>query len=76
MTESKCKIPISVRVLQVNNYNEKRDGISQDWIIFFNKLNFAPILIPNKIEVDSFSDYQLYNKLYENNELKKWISLK
>ena len=27
------------------------------------------------LEVDTYSDYQLYNKLYENNDLKKWISL-
>jgi choline kinase len=27
------------------------------------------------LEVDTYSDYQLYNKLYEKNNLKKWISL-
>jgi putative glutamine amidotransferase len=51
------KIGISCRVTNAINYDEKRDSISHDWIIFFNKLNFSPILIPNKItHIDSFLD--------------------
>ncbi len=49
------KIGISCRVTNAINYDEKRDSISHDWINFFNKLNFSPIIIPNQIEhLDSF----------------------
>ena len=49
------KIGISCRITDAINYDEKRDSLSHDWIVFFNKLNFSPILIPNKIQnLDSF----------------------
>ena len=34
----------------IQSYNEKRDSISQDWMIFLQKLNLMPILIPNNID--------------------------
>ncbi len=44
------KIGISLRVQNIQPYNEKRDSISQDWMIFLQKLNLMPILIPNNID--------------------------
>lgn len=44
----KFKIGISLRVMKAPNYDEKRDALSHDWILFFEKLNIIPILIPNK----------------------------
>ena len=43
------KIGISLRVENIKKYEEKRDSISHDWIDLFKKLNFIPILIPNKL---------------------------
>jgi len=43
------KIGISLRVETIKKYEEKRDALSHDWIDFFEKLNFLPILIPNKL---------------------------
>jgi putative glutamine amidotransferase len=43
------KIGISLRVVDNQNYEEKRDAISHDWSQFFEKLNFIPILIPNAL---------------------------
>ena len=49
------KIGISLRVENIKKYEEKRDSISHDWIDFFKKLNFIPILIPNKLhDVEAF----------------------
>jgi|TARA_B110000438_G_scaffold32206_1_gene31734 putative glutamine amidotransferase len=49
------KIGISCRVTRAINYDEKRDSLSYDWTIFFNRLNLLPIFIPNKIKnLDSF----------------------
>ena len=44
------KIGISLRVETIEKYDEKRDTISHDWINFFQKFNFIPILIPNNLE--------------------------
>lgn len=52
---SKSKIGISLRVVTAQNYDEKRDALSQDWPIFLEKLNLHPIFIPN-----SLSDVQSY----------------
>ena len=41
------KIGLSLRVETISAYNEKRDAISHDWLAFFEKLDFFPILIPN-----------------------------
>jgi len=53
----KFKIGISLRVMKAPNYDEKRDALSHDWILFFEKLNVIPILIPNKTtNVSEFLD--------------------
>lgn len=49
MTSSKIKIGITLRVVNANNYSEKRDAISHDWTNFFEKMNFHPIHIPNTL---------------------------
>lgn len=46
---SKPRIGISLRVVNANTYNEKRDALSQDWPVFLEKLNFNPIFIPNTL---------------------------
>ena len=43
------KIGITLRVETFQEYNEKRDALGHDWFDFFQKLNFIPILIPNKL---------------------------
>jgi N5-(cytidine 5'-diphosphoramidyl)-L-glutamine hydrolase len=43
------KIGISLRVENIKKYEENRDSISHDWIELLTKLNFIPILIPNKL---------------------------
>lgn len=43
------KIGITLRVEKIKEYDEKRDALSHDWFNFFQKLNFFPILIPNKL---------------------------
>ena len=54
MNETK-RIGISLRVEHVKKYDEKRDVLSQDWILFLQKLNIFPILIPNNlVDVKSF----------------------
>ncbi len=54
---NKIKIGISLRIVKASNYDEYRDALSHDWTLFFKKLNFIPILIPNKLEnVSEFLD--------------------
>jgi len=49
------KIGISLRVVENQNYEERRDAISHDWSQFFEELNFIPILIPNTLSnIESF----------------------
>lgn len=50
MNNQKIKIGISLRVINAENYSEKRDGLSQDWSEFFKKFNSIPIFIPNNME--------------------------
>lgn len=51
----KKRIGLTLRVQTIKEYDEKRDAISQDWIQFFQKLDFLPILIPNQLpDVTSF----------------------
>lgn len=53
----KSKIGISLRIVKAPNYNENRDSLSHDWILFFEKLNFIPVFIPNKlVNVSEFLD--------------------
>ena len=50
MNNQKIKIGISLRVMNAENYSEKRDGLSQDWSKFFEKFDSIPIFIPNNME--------------------------
>ena len=50
MTKYEKKVGISLRVENIEKYNEKRDAISQDWIKFCNRAEFMPILIPNGLK--------------------------
>tara|TARA_Y100000590_G_C15723537_1_gene1014365 strand:+ start:1993 stop:2619 length:627 start_codon:yes stop_codon:yes gene_type:complete len=43
------KIGISLRVGTIEEYNEKRDQISQEWIVLLQELDLIPILIPNNL---------------------------
>jgi len=43
------KIGISLRVVNAQNYSEKRDALSHDWLPFFEKLNVLPVFIPNNL---------------------------
>jgi len=47
---SKIKIGISLRIVKEQNYNETRDALSHDMIIFLEKIGLCPILIPNKLK--------------------------
>ena len=49
MTDSKIKIGISLRVTNAEQYSEKRDALSHDWTLFFERINVFPVLIPNTI---------------------------
>jgi len=49
MKKYQIKVGISLRVENIEKYNEKRDAISQDWIKFCNRARFMPILIPNNL---------------------------
>ena len=49
------RIGISARIMNIEKFDEKRDAISHDWIDFLQKLEFLPILIPNKLrDVDDY----------------------
>ena len=55
MTHSRKRIGISLRIEHFERYNEKRNAISQDWLIFFKKANIFPVLIPNTLtDIKSF----------------------
>jgi N5-(cytidine 5'-diphosphoramidyl)-L-glutamine hydrolase len=49
MIHKRKRIGISLRVEHFKKNNEKRDTISQDWMMFLKKVNVFPILIPNTI---------------------------
>ena len=49
MKKYQRKVGISLRVENIEKYDEKRDAISQDWIKFCNRAGFMPILIPNNL---------------------------
>ncbi len=50
MVKRQKRVGISLRVENIEKYNEKRDTISQDWIRFCNCAEFMPILIPNGLK--------------------------
>ena len=55
MTHSRKRIGISLRIEHFEKHAEKRNAISEDWLIFFKKANIFPVLIPNTLaDVKSF----------------------
>tara|TARA_B110000438_G_scaffold88857_1_gene88336 strand:+ start:5288 stop:5920 length:633 start_codon:yes stop_codon:yes gene_type:complete len=58
---SRKYVGISLRVVLIDKFNEKRDAISQDWTKFLEKFNAYPILIPNTLSnvEDFFSKIQI-----------------
>ena len=57
MNDKKLKIGISLRVVNAEHYEEKRDALSQEWPQFFEKLGMIPIFIPNNIiNLESYLD--------------------
>ena len=50
MRHKKKRFGISLRVELIENYNEKRDVLSQEWTNFLQKLAITPILIPNTLD--------------------------
>ena len=51
--ESK-KIGITMRVVNAENYIERRDAISHDWPKFLKSINCIPVFIPNSSSTESF----------------------
>jgi putative glutamine amidotransferase len=49
MINQEIKIGISLRIIDAQNYKEKRDALSHDWPILFEKLKLIPIFIPNSL---------------------------
>ena len=49
MINSKLKIGISSRIINAENYDEKRDAISHDWPQFLEKIKSNIIIIPNTL---------------------------
>jgi len=49
MTKSKARIGITLRVVNEESYNEKRDALSQEWTFIMEKFDAFPILIPNTL---------------------------
>lgn len=47
MTIKKIKIGISQRIVNEQNYVEKRDALSHDWSNFLEKIDLIPVFIPN-----------------------------
>ena len=45
MTVKKIKIGISQRIVNEENYVERRDAISHDWSNLLEKIDFIPVLI-------------------------------
>ena len=43
------KIGITTRIVNAQEYEEKRDALSQDWVEFLEMENIIPILIPNNL---------------------------
>jgi putative glutamine amidotransferase len=51
------RIGITLRVVNADNYLEKRDAISHDWIPFLENMGMLPVFIPNTLSnVESFVD--------------------
>jgi N5-(cytidine 5'-diphosphoramidyl)-L-glutamine hydrolase len=57
MINSKLKIGISSRIINAENYDEKRDAISHDWPQLLEKIESNIIFIPNKLtNIEDFLD--------------------
>ena len=57
MKNKKLRIGITLRVENIEKYNEKRDAISHEWVNFIEKANGIPIFIPNTLtDTKSFLD--------------------
>jgi gamma-glutamyl-gamma-aminobutyrate hydrolase PuuD len=49
------RIAISTRVVEAIGYNEARDALAQDWVSYFNSLEYLPLLVPNNLtSVETF----------------------
>jgi N5-(cytidine 5'-diphosphoramidyl)-L-glutamine hydrolase len=44
------RVALSLRVLRAQTYEEVRDAISHDWIIWLEKRGHTPLLVPNALE--------------------------
>jgi len=44
-------IGITMRIVETEEYSEKRDALSQDWPKFLNSFNINPIYIPNSFSI-------------------------
>jgi gamma-glutamyl-gamma-aminobutyrate hydrolase PuuD len=49
MTNKRPRIGITLRVENIEEYNEKRDAISQEWVNLIEKIQGFPIFIPNTL---------------------------
>lgn len=49
MSKKKSRIGITLRVENIQEYDEKRDAISQEWVNFMEKMDMIPIFIPNTL---------------------------
>jgi len=57
LSVKKLRIGISLRVVNAVNYDEKRDALSHDWVLFLEMMKLSPILIPNNLSnVKEFLD--------------------
>ena len=57
MNKNKIRIGITLRVENIEKYNENRDAISQEWTSFIEKFDGIPIFIPNTLSnTKSFLD--------------------
>ena len=43
------KIVLSQRVIEEASYQERRDSLSHDWIVFLQKIGYIPVSCPNEI---------------------------
>jgi N5-(cytidine 5'-diphosphoramidyl)-L-glutamine hydrolase len=49
MKNKKRRIGITLRIENIQKYDEKRDAISHEWVRLIEKLNMIPIFIPNTL---------------------------
>jgi len=44
------RVALSLRVLRAHAYEEVRDAISHDWIVWLERRGWTPLLVPNALE--------------------------